>query len=158
MPPLHLRSPHSPYAFVGTYADDTSIAVRARDSQQVQTSFQTDLLMAYLTSRKIVINPQKCITVFFSKRRSTILRPVEIHDKQLNYSPSASYLGVHMVWKLNWSSHTPHTSTKIRFTTRQLYPIHSELSVIHLRINRRIYPSVVRPQIRGSSSSGPHHT
>lgn len=136
-------------SFLGTYADDTVIAVSSRDPDLVHNHLQSalDHLTEYFESWKIAVNPDKCQAVFFTRRRVHPPDPIELYDTDIPWRPYAPYLGITLDSRLRWRHHIQAILQKGRTTLNRLYPLLGRWSGLDLRIKRRLYLAIIRPQL-----------
>lgn len=141
--------PDLPHAFLGTYADDTAIATSSRDPRLIHTHLQNCLnsLTDYFEKWKIDINPDKCQAVFFTRRRPHLPDNLELHNVVIPWRPQAPYLGVLLDSRLRWNPHIQSVRQKARTSLQRLYPLLGRWSGLSLRIKRRLYLSIIRPQL-----------
>lgn len=98
--PLHVSS------MIRMFADDCVI-YRKINNVSDNTSLQTDLLSLqdWCNLWLMELNPNKCKTVSFHRRRNPIVFPYQIADTNLELVPSYKYLGVTLCSDLTWATH-----------------------------------------------------
>jgi hypothetical protein len=92
---------------IALYADDTVTYTSSTQPKQLTTYLQRHMirLQDWFTKWKIKINPAKCESVIFSKRRHNPVGAVQFNNSPIPWKHEVKYLGVTLDKRLNFSRH-----------------------------------------------------
>ena len=98
---------------VGLFADDTYI-YRVIKSKEDTTALQRDLdaLVKWKQTWSTKFHPDKCKVLRITNKRKIIRFDYKIHNKCLERTDHAKYLGVHIDKKLLWKCHISSINSK----------------------------------------------
>lgn len=139
------------------YADDTAIITAANRTNTIITRLQHSAshLNSYFEKWKIKINALKTQAIVFPYNKSRKRLPrsnVILNNDSINFSTSATYLGVKIDSNLNFRAHIEQTNTKALRCFRALYPILAPKSKMSTKNKLIIYKTIIRPIITYGSS------
>jgi hypothetical protein len=141
--------PTSIHTTTGTFADDTIILACHDDPVTASHKPQghPDQLEAWLKKWQININATKSVQVTFTLRKEQC-RAVHINNTIIPQSPTAKYLGLHLVSRLTWHMHTQ-KETKERKQIRPISKIHYWIigRITHTSLESKVllYRTIIKP-------------
>lgn len=125
------------------FADDTSVVVSARTSEELSEVCQ-NLIVSFLNwcnSNALILNVDKTILIYFRSWNDPEAKlSVTINNSVLHSSDSTKFLGVYLDCQLNWSKHIDMLNKTIN---RSLYAISRIRSSLPLHALLNIYYSLV---------------
>ena len=97
------------------FADDTTILMRYRDFQQLKIALKTETekVIEWLTTNKLVINLSKTHSMLFTFKRGNYSLDMKIGNNILEEKSETLFLGIVIDNKLNWKPHITHLCNKI---------------------------------------------
>ena len=129
------------------FADDTTISFKSNDIHMLKSTIKTETekVINWLTSNKLIINLSKTHSMLFTFRQGHFPFNISIGDNIIEEKSETSFLGVIIDQKLNWKSHINHVCNKISKTIALLRFLRSSfpksilkmiyMSLIHTHIN-----------------------
>jgi ribonuclease HI len=111
------------------YADDGCLIIEGTNPEQMVSQMNKALNKAckWATEKGLKLSPEKTIVMLSSKKTKTFKEPknkVKVYGKPVEFSNSATYLGVIIDKKLTWTEHLNH---KIKQAKRLLFKIRSAI-------------------------------
>lgn len=119
------------------FADDTAILSTDILSEDIINNMETSvkIVVDFFNKWKIMINPAKTQSIFFTRRRKNCFVPqsnIMVENTRVPWEAKVKYLGVVLDRKLLFNDHISFIIHKINFTKKVMYPLinrHSELSI-----------------------------
>ena len=132
------------------FADDTIMYLTISNLSDCQ-DLQNDLskLEAWETEWLMAFNPDKCEVIRITKKHKPFIFDYKLHNKILQTTKNAKYLGLNISDDLTWSKHINQTTAKgnntLKFIKRNIQTHNS-------KIKETAYKTYVRPLLEYSSS------
>ena len=138
--------PEIPGVTVATFADDTSIMVKARCPKQASEILQNQLdeIGKWLEKWRIKVNTIKSSHVTFTLRKDNC-PPVTLNGHPLPHSDSVKYLGMHLDRRLTWRKHIRTKRDELNLKYKGLYWLLGRNSKLSLGNKLLIYKTVLKP-------------
>lgn len=139
--------PVQPHTKLACFADDTASFTSSKDVNLIIDRLQLSLsnLLTFFTDWKLKLNETKTEAIIFTRSRKVPQRRLTILNHQINWSPSAKYLGVMLDSKINWSQHINYTKSKAIKAMGALNAIFNRKSKLSSISKLRIYTTLIRP-------------
>ncbi|KAI8115847.1 putative RNA-directed DNA polymerase from transposon BS [Lucilia cuprina] len=118
-----------PIASCHIAADDTfNFSAQTHNAVNIISNLQIALseLKAYFDKWKIMINPEKTQTIYFTRKRNARFipqQPITFMNIDIPWENNVKYLGVILDTKVNFYCHIPYIINKINKLIRVLYPL-----------------------------------
>ena len=94
-------------------------------------------------------NSDKCEVLRITPKRNPVIFPYKLHNKELNVTNAAKYLGVTISKDLNWSPHINNITGKAKNTLRF---IKINIKTSNTKVKEMAYNTYVRPQLEYCST------
>ena len=122
----------------------------------VKTSTDTNILQNDLHALEkweqdwsMEFNSDKCEVLRITRMRNPVIFPYTLHNKELNVTNAAKYLGVTISKDLNWSPHINNNTGKAKNTLRF---IKRNIKTSNTKVKEMAYNTYVRPQLEYCST------
>ncbi|XP_017786763.1 PREDICTED: RNA-directed DNA polymerase from mobile element jockey-like [Nicrophorus vespilloides] len=127
------------------YADDTAILVRHTSIEHVTRLLQKalDELEDWFRLWRIDVNPAKNVAVLFSRRGATPAGELTVFGEEVEWKPSAKYLGVTLAKGLRFKQDIEMARNKACATIRLLYPLTNRKIRLNSQSKLAIYKSII---------------
>lgn len=136
--------PRHPFTELALYADDTAIIARAKKARTVQQHLQNhiDSIVLWMQNWKIKLNSTKCKAISIGTKSPP--SRLQIDGCTIDWSNSATYLGVEIDKNLTWSKHINKTRGKM---TGAFNGIKALIFTRKLSLNNKVllYKALIRP-------------
>ena len=94
-------------------------------------------------------NSDKCEVLRITRKRNPVIFPYKLHNKELNVTNAAKYLGVTISKDLNWTPHINNITGKAKNTLRF---IKRNIKTSNTKVKEMAYNTYVRPQLEYCST------
>ena len=94
-------------------------------------------------------NSDKCEVLGITRKRNPVIFTYKLHNKELNVTNAAKYLGVTISKDLNWSPHINNITGKAKNTLRF---IKRNIKSSNTKVKEMAYNTYVRPQLEYCST------
>ena len=91
----------------------------------------------------------KCEVLRITRKRNPVIFPYKLHNKELNVTNAAKYIGVTISKDLNWSPHINNITGKAKNTHRF---IKRNIKTSNTKVKEMAYNTYVRPQLEYCST------
>lgn len=132
------------------YADDTALTAVAKSTNAIINKLQSGLKSCdkYFRKWKIQINTAKTQAILFPfnksiKRKSS--RTIKFNGTEVNFSKTATYLGMDLDEKLTYKTQTEKAANKTTKAFKSLYPLLAKKSKLSHRNKNILFKSMIRP-------------
>lgn len=134
------------------FADDTAILCSGKLATDISDSLQAafNVLVAYFTKWKILINPEKTQAIYFTRNRKNNyipLHPINLSQVDINWENNVKYLGVLLDKKLTFSDHVQFIIKKTNILIKVLYPFINRNSRLSLENKMYLFRSIFQSTI-----------
>lgn len=138
--------PEVPGVMTATYADDTAILARNKDSTAASDTLQRGLdeINVWLGKWRIKASVNKSVHATFTLRRGDC-PPVTLGDNILTHNDSVRYLGNHLDRRLTWKKHIKCKRDELNIRHKNLYWLMGRNSKLSVDNKLLIYKSILRP-------------
>ena len=142
--------PNSVKSKVRLFADDTIMYLTVKTSTDANI-LQNDLnaLEKWEQDWSMEFNSDKCEVLRITRKRNPVIFPYKLHNKELNVTNAAKYLGVTISKDLNWSPHINNMTGKAKNTLRF---IKRNIKTSNTKVKEMAYNTYVRPQLEYCST------
>ena len=142
--------PNSVKSKVRLFADDTIMYLTVKTSTDANI-LQNDLhaLEKWEQDWSMEFNSDKCEVLRITRKRNPVIFPYKLHNKELNVTNAAKYLGVNISKDLNWSPHINNMTGKAKNTLRF---IKRNIKTSNTKVKEMAYNTYVRPQLEYCST------
>ena len=132
--------------FIATYADDTALMVSNSDPDTASNKLQEYLnnTQNWFHKWRIQVNEAKSTHISFTNRK-IISPPVYLNSKQIPYSNSVKYLGMHLDQRLTWKNHIEKKRNEINIKYKRMYWLLGKNSQLALKSKVLLYKSMLKP-------------
>ena len=129
------------------YADDTAIYYSHRNINWIQSRLQTSLddIEDWAANWRVKINPRKTQAILLGGRINP--RPLHYEGTDINWSPTAKYLGVTLDRNLTWKSHIDSAIAKTLRATTAIRSLLIPRNQLHLANRRLLWAAALRPML-----------
>lgn len=129
--------PTSEQTSVLMYADDTTIYHTSHSPSNAVTTLQNhiNLLLEWYKMWRILINPEKCQAILFTKCRKRPRENIRINNQEIPFTDSIKYLGIYLDKSLLFHKHIENTKAKSYGRISHLFPLFKSPS---LSLKRKI--------------------
>lgn len=129
------------------FADDTAILSSEILAVDVLSNLQAALtvVQSYFTKWKIMVNPQKTQSIYFSRRYKPCFlpqHPIMFNNNLISWMDKVKYLGVILDPKLKFQHHVPYIIDKVNNLIRLLYPLINRNSKLNIENKTLIMKSI----------------
>ncbi|XP_017779597.1 PREDICTED: RNA-directed DNA polymerase from mobile element jockey-like [Nicrophorus vespilloides] len=140
------------------YADDTAILVRHTSTDHVTRLLQEalDQIEDWFRLWRIDVNPTKSVAVLFTRKRSTPSGALTVFGEDIQWKPSAKYMGVTLDKDLRFKQHIETARNKACATIKLLYPLMNRRSRLNIPSKLAIYKSIIRSGMTYASPAWGH--
>ena len=94
-------------------------------------------------------NSDKCEVLRITRKRNPVFFPYKLHNKELNVTNAAKYIGDTISNDLNWTPHINNTTGKAKNTLRF---ININIKTSNTKVKYMAYNTYVRPQLEYCST------
>ena len=142
--------PNSVKSKVRLFADDTIMYLTVKTSTDADI-LQNDLhaLEKWEQDWSMEFNSDKCEVLRITRKRNPVIFPYKLHNKELNVTNAAKYLGVTISKDLNWTPHINNITGKAKNTLRF---IKRNIKTSNTKVKEMAYNTYVRPQLEYCST------
>lgn len=142
--------PEIPNCDTAQFADDVAFLTSNKRAASIKKQLQTavNIFSKYVKQWKLMLNPMKTETVFFTRRRVRKAFPryqIKVEGQHVEWKRSAKYLGVILDQKLTFKEHVENSILKSGKCFKLLYSIMNRNSKLHPTNKLRLYKSILRP-------------
>ena len=132
------------------FADDTIMYLTISNLSDC-LDLQKDLsnLEAWESEWLMAFNPDKCEVIRITKKHKPFIFDYKLHNKTLQTTKNAKYLGLNISDDLSWTKHINQTTAKGNNTLKF---IKRNIQTHNIRIKETAYKTYVRPLLEYSSS------
>ncbi|GBN97930.1 putative RNA-directed DNA polymerase from transposon X-element, partial [Araneus ventricosus] len=146
-----IPSPRNCQTLLCLFADDTAV-MSTGESNKVMEDLNSYLeqLGKWLIMWKIKVNADKCLAVYFTRRRK-VPDPSKLYRRAINWSKDTKYLGITLDSRLTYDKHITNVYKQTRSTKARLYPLLGRNSKLSLQNKLLLYKTILRPKMTYAS-------
>ena len=145
----HLQSVFTPVSPLGLnqLSDSAILEGLAKGTLDLQKDLSN--LEAWESEWLMAFNPDKCEVIRITKKHKPFIFDYKLHNKTLQTTKNAKYLGLNISDDLSWTKHINQTTAKGNNTLKF---IKRNIQTHNIRIKETAYKTYVRPLLEYSSS------
>lgn len=131
------------------FADDTALLCTSSFFAPIENSLQQAVQQfeEYFKKWKIMLNSSKTQAIFFTRRRTREIPqgPITISGVDVQWEPTAKYLGVVLDKKLTMKQHIEYVTSRAEKAIKILYPLLNRRSKLSVENKLLLFKLVLRP-------------